>query len=127
MVCILHPVTVSIRGILQKQQPLKPPHVFVGQACNNFKLSNGKAVEMCMKALESAHGGAVENDLVRHNKVVFQNGEGALQVTLLPEPGEFSQVDSNTFSCVERLLKHQNSLIEPFIWTWKIFCPMNGL
>ncbi|BBN20111.1 intraflagellar transport protein 56 [Marchantia polymorpha subsp. ruderalis] len=50
------------------------------KACNNFKLFNGKAAEADMKALENACGGQVENDLVRHNQVVFRNGEGALQV-----------------------------------------------
>ncbi|KAL3696651.1 hypothetical protein R1sor_010727 [Riccia sorocarpa] len=60
------------------------------KACNNFKLSNCQAAEADMKALENACGGEVENDLVRHNQVVFRNGEGSLQVfhplvDILPE------------------------------------------
>lgn len=52
------------------------------KACNRFRLSNGRAAEMELKNLISADGifGA---DLIKHNLVVFRNGEGALQV--LPE------------------------------------------
>lgn len=52
------------------------------KACNRFKLSNGRAAELELKNLISADGifGA---DLIKHNLVVFRNGEGALQV--LPE------------------------------------------
>ncbi|CAM6089924.1 unnamed protein product [Calypogeia fissa] len=52
------------------------------KACNNFKLSNVKAAESSIKSLESAYGGPVENNLVHHNQVVFQNRDGALQVFL---------------------------------------------
>ncbi|KAL2609885.1 hypothetical protein R1flu_028458 [Riccia fluitans] len=60
------------------------------KACNNFKLYNGKVAEADIKALENACGGEIENELVRHNQVVFRNGEGALQVfppvvDILPE------------------------------------------
>lgn len=52
------------------------------KSCNRFRLSNGRAAEMELKNLISADGifGA---DLIKHNLVVFRNGEGALQV--LPE------------------------------------------
>ena len=48
------------------------------QACNNYKLYDGKAAEADFKALKSP----VENDLVKHNLVVFKDGDSALQVCL---------------------------------------------
>ncbi|KAK3263698.1 Intraflagellar transport protein 56, partial [Cymbomonas tetramitiformis] len=50
------------------------------KACNHFRLYNGKAAEAEIKALEEhCKGNWTENDLVRHNLVVFRNGENALQ------------------------------------------------
>lgn len=53
------------------------------KACNHYKLYDGKAAEQELKVMMellagSAH--AFENDLVKHNLVVFRNGENALQV-----------------------------------------------
>lgn len=52
------------------------------KACNRFKLANGRAAEMELRNLINADDifGA---DLIKHNMVVFRNGEGALHV--LPE------------------------------------------
>jgi len=51
------------------------------KACNHFRLYNGKAAEAELKALqEHTSGNWMDNDLVRHNLVVFRNGENALQV-----------------------------------------------
>lgn len=52
------------------------------KACNRFRLANGRAAEIELKNLISTDGifGA---DLIKHNLVVFRNGEGALHV--LPE------------------------------------------
>eukprot|EP00854_Cymbomonas_tetramitiformis_P001982 gene1982-2668_t len=51
------------------------------KACNHFRLYNGKAAEAELKALqEHTKGSWTDNDLVRHNLVVFRNGENALQV-----------------------------------------------
>lgn len=61
------------------------------KACNHFRLYNGKAAEAEIKALqEHCKGNWTENDLVRHNLVVFRNGENALQVLppLLDSPPE---------------------------------------
>ena len=58
-------------------------HLFPGafQACNNYKLFDGKMAESDLKSLQDALNPApIENDLVNHNIVVFCNGEGALQV-----------------------------------------------
>eukprot|EP00741_Cyanophora_paradoxa_P016143 tig00000042_g15583.t1 len=53
------------------------------KACNHFRLYNGKAAEAELKVLAdmatSVHSG-MENDLIRHNLVVFRGGENALQV-----------------------------------------------
>jgi intraflagellar transport protein 56 len=51
-----------------------------GQACNNYKLFSGKAAEADLKALEETLKGPTENELVKHNHVVFRSGENALQV-----------------------------------------------
>jgi hypothetical protein len=51
------------------------------KACNHFRLYNGKAAEAELKAVEQVAGGDwMENDLIRHNLVVFRSGENALQV-----------------------------------------------
>lgn len=62
------------------------------KACNHFKLYNGKAAEQELKALTSkisSHFRFAE-DLIKHNLVVFRNGEGALQslpslIDVIPE------------------------------------------
>jgi len=52
------------------------------RACNHFKLYNGKAAEGELKQLtDLAHSRfTFGEDLVKHNLVVFRNGENALQV-----------------------------------------------
>ena len=51
------------------------------KACNHFRLYNGKAAEAELKPLkdltDSNYG---DNDLIRHNIVVFRNGENAMSV-----------------------------------------------
>lgn len=49
------------------------------KACNRFRLANGRAAENELKNLIRTEGifGA---DLIKHNLVVFRNGEGALQI-----------------------------------------------
>lgn len=49
------------------------------KACNRFRLANGRAAELELKNL-TASDGIFGADLIRHNLVVFRNGEGALQV-----------------------------------------------
>lgn len=62
------------------------------KACNHYRLYNGKAAEMELKnLLESASlSFSFAKDLFKHNLVVFQNGEAALQtlpplVDVIPE------------------------------------------
>ena len=50
------------------------------KACNHFRLYNGKAAEAELKALSEQGVNIEDSDLIRHNLVVFRNGENALQV-----------------------------------------------
>jgi len=54
------------------------------KACNIFRLYNGQAAEAELKVLlERSNSTEYNNDIVKHNLVVFRDGEGALQ-TLPP-------------------------------------------
>ena len=57
------------------------------KACNHFRLYNGKAAEAELKVLQDQGHALQANDLIRHNRVVFSQGEGALQV--LPQLSDF--------------------------------------
>jgi intraflagellar transport protein 56 len=48
------------------------------KACNRFRMFNGQAAEQDIKHLIDS--GVFGIDLIKHNLVVFRNGEGALQV-----------------------------------------------
>lgn len=48
------------------------------KACNRFRLFNGRVAEQEIKNI--VDNGTFGADLIRHNLVVFSNGEGALQV-----------------------------------------------
>ena len=50
------------------------------KACNHFRLYNGKAAESELKVLADKGVNLQGSDLIRHNLVVFSNGEKALQV-----------------------------------------------
>lgn len=53
------------------------------KACNQYQLYNGKAAEQELKVLQTASESGnlfTDNDLLRHNLVVFRGGENALQV-----------------------------------------------
>lgn len=52
------------------------------KACNHFRLYNGKAAEAELKNLQDMASASFTfaQDLIKHNLVVFRNGEGALQV-----------------------------------------------
>lgn len=58
------------------------------KACNRFRLFNGRAAEQEIKNI--ADNGTFGADLIRHNLVVFRNGDGALQtfpslLNIIPE------------------------------------------
>lgn len=51
------------------------------KACNHFRLYNGAAAESELRSLVDQSGNVdFGHDLVKHNLVVFRNGEGAMQV-----------------------------------------------
>jgi len=50
------------------------------KACNSFRLYNGKAAEAELKVLADRGIALNSHELLRHNLVVFSNGEHALQV-----------------------------------------------
>jgi intraflagellar transport protein 56 len=50
------------------------------KACNHFRLYNGKAAETELKVLVDKGVNLQGNELVRHNMVVFSNGDQAQQV-----------------------------------------------
>ncbi|XP_046823871.1 intraflagellar transport protein 56 isoform X2 [Vespa crabro] len=52
------------------------------KACNHFRLYNGNAAQAEMKQLigKISSSFTFGHDLIRHNTVVFRNGEGALQI-----------------------------------------------
>ena len=50
------------------------------KACNHFRLYNGKAAESELKVLADKGVNLQGSDLIRHNLVVFSNGEKGLQV-----------------------------------------------
>lgn len=50
------------------------------KACNHFRLYNGKAAEAELKVLVDKGIPIQSNELIRHNMVVFSNGEQALQI-----------------------------------------------
>jgi intraflagellar transport protein 56 len=72
-------VSLEILSVYLQAKPLSPAAINL-KACNHFRLYNGKAAEAELKAL-SDHGFSAEDSaLMRHNLVVFHNGEGALRV-----------------------------------------------
>ncbi|XP_022916832.1 intraflagellar transport protein 56 isoform X2 [Onthophagus taurus] len=51
------------------------------KACNHFRLYNGQAAESELKTItDQSTNVGFGHDLVKHNLVVFRNGEGAMQV-----------------------------------------------
>lgn len=53
------------------------------KACNQFQLYSGKVAEEVFKPIQQQYEGGnvcADNDLLRHNLVVFRAGENALKV-----------------------------------------------
>jgi len=72
-------VSLEILAVYLQARPLSPAAINL-KACNHFRLYNGKAAEAELKALAD-QGFSIENNaLMRHNLVVFRNGENALRV-----------------------------------------------
>jgi intraflagellar transport protein 56 len=67
------------------------------KACNNYQLYSGKNAEEVLKPIQQLFkGGDIfkESDLLRHNLVVFRNGENAMQ-TLPPLIDVFPEAKLN--------------------------------
>eukprot|EP00904_Undaria_pinnatifida_P010932 jgi/Undpi1/696/HiC_scaffold_10.g04160.m1 len=73
------------------------------QACNVFRLYNGKAAEAELKALADRGRNLQANDLICHNNVVFSDGQGALKV--LPPLVDF--IPEARLNLVIYYLKHE--------------------
>ena len=72
-------VSLEILAVYLQSHPESPIGVNL-KACNHFRLYNGKAAEAELKFLSDKGINIQSNELVRHNLVVFSNGEHALQV-----------------------------------------------
>lgn len=72
-------VSLEILAVYLQQFPDSPIAINL-KACNHFRLYNGKAAEAELKVLSDKGINLQSNDLIRHNLVVFSNGDKALQV-----------------------------------------------
>ena len=72
-------VSLEILAVYLQSFPDSPLAVNL-KACNHFRLYNGKAAEAELKVLSDKGVNVQANELIRHNLVVFSNGEHALQV-----------------------------------------------
>lgn len=72
------------------------------KACNHFRLYNGKAAESELMTLTSHGVNLHANDLIRHNMVVFSNGDQALQVL----PGLVDVIPEARLNLVVYYLRH---------------------
>ena len=72
-------VSLEILGVYLQAFPDSVQGVNL-KACNHFRLYNGKAAETELKVLSDHGVSLLASDLIRHNTVVFSNGELALQV-----------------------------------------------
>nr|XP_026490875.1 intraflagellar transport protein 56 [Vanessa tameamea] len=75
------------------------------KACNLFRLYNGKAAESDLKQISSEQH-TFGQDLVKHNLVVFRNGEGALKVL----PGLVDVVPEARLNLAGYRLRHREPL-----------------
>lgn len=74
------------------------------KACNHFRLYNGKAAEAEMKVLIDKGINLQANELIRHNLVVFSNGDKALQVL----PSLVDSIPEARLNLVIYHLRHNN-------------------
>eukprot|EP00736_Rhodelphis_marinus_P004432 Rmarinus@m.5735 len=74
-------VSLEILGVYLNNHPKSEIAINL-RACNNFRLYNGKAAEAELTSVVDGNTpvASIQNPLIRHNIVVFRNGEHALQV-----------------------------------------------
>ncbi|CAK9238237.1 unnamed protein product [Sphagnum troendelagicum] len=102
--------------IQQFENPANP------KACNNYKLFSGKAAEADLKALEETSKGPTENELVKHNHVVFRSAENALQNAEMLKQAQhyFQLVGSSASECDTIPVSQQSALVyKDIVCTWE--------
>lgn len=72
-------VSLEILAVYLQAFPDSPTAINL-KACNHFRLYNGKAAEAELKVLSDKGVNIQSIELIRHNMVVFSNGDQALQV-----------------------------------------------
>jgi hypothetical protein len=92
-------VSLEILAVYLQSHPESPIGVNL-KACNHFRLYNGKAAEAELKFLSDKGINIQSNELVRHNMVVFSNGEQALQVL----PGLVDSIPEARLNLVSRTM-----------------------
>lgn len=101
-------VSLEILAVYLQSHPESPIGVNL-KACNHFRLYNGKAAEAELKFLVDKGVPIQSNDLIRHNMVVFTNGEQALQVL----PGLVDTIPEARLNLIIYYLRH-GSINEAF-------------
>lgn len=96
-------VSLEILAVYLQAFPDSPTAVNL-KACNHFRLYNGKAAEAELKVLADKGVNLQSVELVRHNMVVFSNGDQALQVL----PGLVDVIREARLNLIIYHLRHQN-------------------
>ena len=76
------------------------------KACNNYRLYSGKAAEAELKQLmdQLSSNYVFGQEIIKHNLVIFRNGDGALQVL----PGLIGIIPEAKLNLAIYHLKHSN-------------------
>lgn len=101
-------VSLEILAVYLQSHPESPIGVNL-KACNHFRLYNGKAAEAELKTLSDKGVNVGGNELIRHNMVVFSNGDQALQVL----PGLVDSIPEARLNLIIYHLRH-NSINEAY-------------
>lgn len=96
-------VSLEILAVYLQSHPESPIGVNL-KACNHFRLYNGKAAEVELKTLSDKGVNVASNELIRHNMVVFSNGDQALQVL----PGLVDSIPEARLNLIIYHLRHQS-------------------
>lgn len=105
-------VSLEILAVYLQSHPESPIGVNL-KACNHFRLYNGKAAEAELKFLSDKGVNLQGNELIRHNTVVFSNGELALQVL----PGLVDSIPEARLNLVSTLRSDVDALARSFYVT----------
>lgn len=111
-------VSLEILTVYLQSHPTSPAAINL-KACNHCKLFNGKAAEQELKTLVDVGYNLMENDIIRHNLVVFRNGENALNV--LPPLVPFIKEARLNLVCAPWCSGVQSSLLTGCGWAQVIY------